>query len=209
MPYYFYIYITFGLCIIFIHSQAKRMDVVWGETAGVEGQLLLLCPILFILQVTQVGGKKKLLYYSFHAVYLSIPMKVKDANGILKFTNFFAPGIWSICWLVTTTYSYCWCDPGVAGKSSLWTCFFDQMLLIIVKLFSSISFSRSSFVEYCLFWWQLVILQTHCRRLWLNPDSKQRWKEQGASRTYDHSLSRLNFITWKASLPRKCPRSNH
>ncbi|KAG6488005.1 hypothetical protein ZIOFF_056763 [Zingiber officinale] len=31
-------------------GKAKRMDVVWGETAGVEGQLLLLCPILFILQ---------------------------------------------------------------------------------------------------------------------------------------------------------------
>ncbi|KAF9593880.1 hypothetical protein IFM89_025722 [Coptis chinensis] len=26
------------------------MDVVWGETAGVEGQLGILCPILFILQ---------------------------------------------------------------------------------------------------------------------------------------------------------------
>ncbi|KAJ6809769.1 transmembrane protein 120-like protein [Iris pallida] len=32
-------------------GKAKRMDVVWGETAGVEGQLLLLCPILFILQI--------------------------------------------------------------------------------------------------------------------------------------------------------------
>ncbi|XP_010941097.1 uncharacterized protein [Elaeis guineensis] len=32
-------------------GKAKRMDVVWGETAGVEGQLWLLCPILFILQV--------------------------------------------------------------------------------------------------------------------------------------------------------------
>ncbi|KAG6438372.1 hypothetical protein SASPL_103313 [Salvia splendens] len=31
-------------------KQARRMDVVWGETAGVEGQLLLLCPILFVLQ---------------------------------------------------------------------------------------------------------------------------------------------------------------
>ncbi|KAF5194469.1 Transmembrane protein [Thalictrum thalictroides] len=31
-------------------GKAKRMDVVWGETAGVEGQLLLLCPILFVLQ---------------------------------------------------------------------------------------------------------------------------------------------------------------
>ncbi|XP_010542215.1 PREDICTED: transmembrane protein 120 homolog [Tarenaya hassleriana] len=31
-------------------GKAKRMDVVWGETAGVDGQLLILCPILFILQ---------------------------------------------------------------------------------------------------------------------------------------------------------------
>lgn len=31
--------------------QAKRMDVVVGETAGVHGQLWLLCPILFTLQV--------------------------------------------------------------------------------------------------------------------------------------------------------------
>ncbi|KAJ3672539.1 hypothetical protein LUZ60_007260 [Juncus effusus] len=31
-------------------GKAKRMDVVWGETAGVEGQLWLLCPILFTLQ---------------------------------------------------------------------------------------------------------------------------------------------------------------
>ncbi|EPS74373.1 hypothetical protein M569_00383, partial [Genlisea aurea] len=31
-------------------GKARRMDVVWGETAGVEGQLLLLFPILFILQ---------------------------------------------------------------------------------------------------------------------------------------------------------------
>ncbi|KAL6006680.1 hypothetical protein ACLOJK_032173 [Asimina triloba] len=31
-------------------GKAKRMDVVWGETAGVSGQLWLLCPILFILQ---------------------------------------------------------------------------------------------------------------------------------------------------------------
>ncbi|KAH8494690.1 hypothetical protein H0E87_021185 [Populus deltoides] len=32
-------------------GKAKRMDVVWGETAGVDGQLWLLYPILFILQV--------------------------------------------------------------------------------------------------------------------------------------------------------------
>jgi hypothetical protein len=31
-------------------GKAKRMDVVWGETAGVDGQLLLLFPILFTLQ---------------------------------------------------------------------------------------------------------------------------------------------------------------
>ncbi|WOK97161.1 transmembrane protein 120 [Canna indica] len=31
-------------------GKAKRMDVVWGETAGVDGQLWLLCPVLFILQ---------------------------------------------------------------------------------------------------------------------------------------------------------------
>lgn len=35
----------------YFYFQAKRMDVVWGETAGVDGQLWLLCPILFILQV--------------------------------------------------------------------------------------------------------------------------------------------------------------
>lgn len=32
------------------------MDVVWGETAGVAGQLLLLCPILFVLQVCRVAS---------------------------------------------------------------------------------------------------------------------------------------------------------
>ncbi|KAI3807938.1 hypothetical protein L1987_23876 [Smallanthus sonchifolius] len=32
-------------------GKARRMDVVWGETAGVEGQLWLLCPMLFMLQV--------------------------------------------------------------------------------------------------------------------------------------------------------------
>lgn len=36
-------------------NQAKRMDVVWGETAGVDGQLWLLCPLLFIMQVTYPG----------------------------------------------------------------------------------------------------------------------------------------------------------
>ncbi|KAJ0682264.1 hypothetical protein HanRHA438_Chr16g0769161 [Helianthus annuus] len=31
-------------------GKARRMDVVWGETAGVKGQLWLLLPILFVLQ---------------------------------------------------------------------------------------------------------------------------------------------------------------
>ncbi|KAB1215606.1 hypothetical protein CJ030_MR4G001656 [Morella rubra] len=31
-------------------GKAKRMDVVWGETAGGDGQLWLLYPLLFILQ---------------------------------------------------------------------------------------------------------------------------------------------------------------
>ncbi|MQM01180.1 hypothetical protein Taro_033930 [Colocasia esculenta] len=42
-------------------SQARRMDVVWGETAGVEGQLWLLCPILFILQIFEAYVGVKLL----------------------------------------------------------------------------------------------------------------------------------------------------
>lgn len=32
---------------------------MWGETAGVDGQLLLLCPVLFILQVLKLTGKPK------------------------------------------------------------------------------------------------------------------------------------------------------
>ncbi|XVE58221.1 hypothetical protein DITRI_Ditri04bG0152600 [Diplodiscus trichospermus] len=31
-------------------GKANRMDVVWGETAGVDGQLWVLCPILFLMQ---------------------------------------------------------------------------------------------------------------------------------------------------------------
>lgn len=44
--------------VFFSCYQAKRMDVVWGETAAERGQLWLLCPILFILQVV---GKYALL----------------------------------------------------------------------------------------------------------------------------------------------------
>jgi hypothetical protein len=46
------------------------MDVVWGETAGVKGQLWVLYPLLFILQVrfvsTQIdslGILKKILLF--------------------------------------------------------------------------------------------------------------------------------------------------
>ncbi|KAL6972231.1 hypothetical protein U1Q18_031919 [Sarracenia purpurea var. burkii] len=42
-------------------GKARRMDVVWGETAGVEGQLWLLAPILFILQGLQAYGGMLLL----------------------------------------------------------------------------------------------------------------------------------------------------
>lgn len=45
--------------------QAKRMDVVAGETAGVEGQLLLLYPVLFILQVCGVNSKLPTSYSSW------------------------------------------------------------------------------------------------------------------------------------------------
>ncbi|XP_022722453.1 transmembrane protein 120 homolog [Durio zibethinus] len=31
-------------------GKANRMDVVWGETAGVDGQLWVLCPVLFLMQ---------------------------------------------------------------------------------------------------------------------------------------------------------------
>eukprot|EP00246_Nothoceros_aenigmaticus_P014079 TRINITY_DN5184_c0_g3_i3.p1 TRINITY_DN5184_c0_g3~~TRINITY_DN5184_c0_g3_i3.p1 ORF type:complete len:157 (-),score=18.13 TRINITY_DN5184_c0_g3_i3:535-1005(-) len=34
-------------------GKAGRMDVVWGETAGVKGQIWLLYPVLFVLQAFQ------------------------------------------------------------------------------------------------------------------------------------------------------------
>ncbi|XP_028125576.1 transmembrane protein 120 homolog [Camellia sinensis] len=43
------------LCTHIALGKARRMDVVWGETAGVDGQLWLLAPILFILQVVTCG----------------------------------------------------------------------------------------------------------------------------------------------------------
>ncbi|XP_020685371.1 transmembrane protein 120 homolog isoform X2 [Dendrobium catenatum] len=49
-------------------GKAKRMDVVWGETAGVEGQLWLLYPILFILQVFEAYVGMLLLRTAFVGV---------------------------------------------------------------------------------------------------------------------------------------------
>ncbi|XP_028125558.1 uncharacterized protein LOC114322461 isoform X1 [Camellia sinensis] len=45
------------LCTHIALGKARRMDVVWGETAGVDGQLWLLAPILFILQLKVGNGE--------------------------------------------------------------------------------------------------------------------------------------------------------
>ena len=57
--------------LFYYYFQAKRMDVVWGETAGVDGQLWLLCPILFILQVMSA----KLGHYLLN-IYRSMLLKL-------------------------------------------------------------------------------------------------------------------------------------
>ncbi|KAI8029954.1 Tripeptidyl-peptidase 2 [Camellia lanceoleosa] len=44
------------LCTHIALGMARRMDIVWGETAGVDGQLWLLAPILFILQRVYTMG---------------------------------------------------------------------------------------------------------------------------------------------------------
>ncbi|XP_006648213.2 transmembrane protein 120 homolog [Oryza brachyantha] len=49
-------------------GKAKRMDVVAGETAGVEGQLLLLYPVLFTLQVFEGYVGLLLLQTAFHGL---------------------------------------------------------------------------------------------------------------------------------------------
>lgn len=46
-------------------GKAGRMDVVWGETSGVRGQLRLLYPLLFLLQVAQCCLGILLLYTAF------------------------------------------------------------------------------------------------------------------------------------------------
>ncbi|CAL0300446.1 unnamed protein product [Lupinus luteus] len=50
-------------------GKAKRMDVVWGETAGVDGQVWLLCPILFILQGFEAYVGLLLLQTAFVGVF--------------------------------------------------------------------------------------------------------------------------------------------
>ncbi|KAB5534888.1 hypothetical protein DKX38_017974 [Salix brachista] len=49
-------------------GKANRMDVVWGETAGVDGQLWLLYPILFILQGFEAYVGLQLLRTAFKGV---------------------------------------------------------------------------------------------------------------------------------------------
>ncbi|KAG8076461.1 hypothetical protein GUJ93_ZPchr0006g41422 [Zizania palustris] len=49
-------------------GKAKRMDVVAGETAGVEGQLLLLYPVLFTLQIFEAYVGVLLLQTALHGL---------------------------------------------------------------------------------------------------------------------------------------------
>ncbi|KAF3790391.1 Transmembrane protein [Nymphaea thermarum] len=49
-------------------GKARRMDVVWGETSGVQGQLWLLYPLLFILQFFEAYVGLLLLQTAFSGV---------------------------------------------------------------------------------------------------------------------------------------------
>ncbi|CAN6466097.1 unnamed protein product [Victoria cruziana] len=49
-------------------GKARRMDVVWGETSGVQGQLWLLYPLLFILQIFEAYVGLLLLQIAFSGV---------------------------------------------------------------------------------------------------------------------------------------------
>ncbi|XP_022762590.1 transmembrane protein 120 homolog [Durio zibethinus] len=49
-------------------GKAKRMDVVWGETSGVDGQLWVLCPILFLMQGFEAYVGLRLLKTAFVGV---------------------------------------------------------------------------------------------------------------------------------------------
>lgn len=50
------------------------MDVVWGETAGVDGQLWLLCPILFIMQVIRM-------YYKLASIWAICTNALKSSKA--------------------------------------------------------------------------------------------------------------------------------
>uniref|UniRef100_A0A2C9WGB2 TMPIT-like protein n=1 Tax=Manihot esculenta TaxID=3983 RepID=A0A2C9WGB2_MANES len=73
-----------------VQKQAKRMDVVWGETAGVDGQLWLLCPILFILQGFEAYVGLQLLKTAFVRVVSEWQVSTKISFSVL-FLN---------CWLI-------------------------------------------------------------------------------------------------------------
>ncbi|XP_078445921.1 uncharacterized protein LOC144714967 [Wolffia australiana] len=61
-------------------GKARRMDVVWGETAGVDGQLWVLCPILFILQGFEAYVGIKLLLTALEGL---VPEWQVVAGGLL------------------------------------------------------------------------------------------------------------------------------
>ncbi|CAI5496773.1 unnamed protein product [Closterium sp. Naga37s-1] len=50
-------------------GKAGQMDVVWGETAGMKGQLVLLYPLLFILQFFQLYIGVRLLRTSLYEMF--------------------------------------------------------------------------------------------------------------------------------------------
>ncbi|KAF5951370.1 hypothetical protein HYC85_009314 [Camellia sinensis] len=65
-----------------LHS-ARRMDVVWGETAGVDGQLWLLAPILFILQILGRGMLTKKRKESGFEAYVGILLLKAALAGVV------------------------------------------------------------------------------------------------------------------------------
>ncbi|WVZ78254.1 hypothetical protein U9M48_025997 [Paspalum notatum var. saurae] len=70
-------------CLPIDYLQAKRMDVVAGETAGVEGQLLLLYPVLFILQGFEAYVGVLLLQTALHVLASEWQARTVVVCGIL------------------------------------------------------------------------------------------------------------------------------
>uniref|UniRef100_A0A803PPH5 Methyltransferase n=1 Tax=Cannabis sativa TaxID=3483 RepID=A0A803PPH5_CANSA len=81
-------------------GKAKRMDVVWGETAGVDGQLWVLCPILFILQGFEAYVGLLLLRTALDGVVSE--WQVMYSRDIL-WDPFGANGNWELCKYSTDT----------------------------------------------------------------------------------------------------------